>query len=81
MVRPVSNIDAENLLGHLFPVDEGLPCPEGTKFLLAFAAGRPDDFAFFKPGDLVDLRNSAFAGISRWDTFSEHYRSCGLCNA
>jgi hypothetical protein len=68
-------------LEHLFPVDEGLPCPEGTALLRAFAENRPSDFAYLEPSDLVDLSNSAFAGIVEWDDFSEHYVSCGLCNA
>ena len=68
-------------LEHLFPVDEGLPCPEGTALLRAFAENRPFDFAYVKPSDLVDLSSSAFAGIVERDDFSEHYGSCGLCNA
>jgi hypothetical protein len=68
-------------LEHLFPGDKGLPCPEGTALLRAFAENRPSDFAYLKPSDLVDLSNSAFAGIVEWDDFSEHYGSCGLCNA
>jgi hypothetical protein len=67
-------------LEHLFPVDEGLPCPEGTALLRTFAENRPSDFAYLKPSDLADL-SSAFAGIVEWDDFSEHYGSCGLCNA
>ena len=54
---------------------------EGTALLQAFAENRPSDFAYLKPGDLVDRSNSAFAGIVEWDDFSEHYGSCGLCNA
>jgi hypothetical protein len=67
-------------LEHLFPVDEGLPCPEGTALLRTFAENRPSDFPCLKPSDLADL-SSAFAGIVEWDDFSEHYGSCGLCNA
>jgi hypothetical protein len=67
-------------LEHLFPVDEGLPCPEGTALLRAFSENRPLDFADLNPSDLVDRSNSAFAGIVEWDDFSEHYGSCGLCN-
>jgi hypothetical protein len=81
MAKPISNIDAEKLLRPLFLVDEGLPCPLGTNLLLAFAEVRPADFAFLTPRDLIDLRNSAFAGIPEWDTFSEHYGSFELCNA
>ena len=81
MAKPVSNIDAEKLLGHLFQVDEGLPCLEGIDLLITFAEARPSDFAFLKPRDLVDLRNSAFAGIAEWEAFSQHYGTCELCNA
>jgi hypothetical protein len=81
MANPVSNIDAEKLVGHLFQNYGGLPCPEGTKLLVALAKSRPADFAFLKPRDLVDLRNSAFAGIPEWEMFSEHYGSCERCNA
>jgi len=66
---------------HLFPVDEGLPFPEGTARLRAFATKRPFDFAYLKPSGLVDPSNSAFAGLVEWGDFSEHYGSCGLCNA
>jgi hypothetical protein len=68
-------------LEHLFPVDKGLPCPEGTALLRAFAENRPSDFVFLKPSDLVDLSNSAFAEIAEWDAFAEHYGTCGLCHA
>jgi hypothetical protein len=68
-------------LEHLFPVAVGLPCPKGTALLRIFAENRPSDFAFLRPGDLVDLSNSGFAGIAEWDAFSKHYGSCGLCNA
>jgi hypothetical protein len=81
MAKPVSNIDVEKLLGDLFDVGEEIPCPEGTDRLVAFAAARPSDFAFLNPKDLVDLRNSAFAGIEEWEAFSQHYNSCELCNA
>ena len=81
MVKLISDNGLELRLEALFPVDEGLPCPVGTALLRAFAEARPADFAFLKPSDLVDLRNSAFAGISEWEVFSEHYSSCELCNA
>jgi hypothetical protein len=64
----------------LFAVDEGLPCPAGTGLLRNFAEARPADFAFLKPGDLIDLNNSAFEGIPEWDAFAEHYAECELCN-
>jgi hypothetical protein len=72
---------SDTALEHLFPVAEGLPCSEGTALLRAFAENRPSDFAYLRPSDLVDLSNSAFAGIVEWDAFSEHYGSCGLCDA
>jgi hypothetical protein len=71
----------ERTLEGLFPVDEELPCPKGTALLRAFAETRHADFRFLKPNDLVDLRNSAFAGIPEWEAFSRHYGSCELCNA
>jgi hypothetical protein len=77
MARQVSNAELE----HLFPVDEGLPCQRGTALLRTFAEQRPEDFAFLKANDLVDLRNSAFAGIPEWDEFADHYSTCELCNA
>jgi hypothetical protein len=81
MVQPGANNDIYAKLETLFPIDESLPCPEGTALLFAFAPARPTDFNFLKPSDLVDLRNSAFDGIPEWDAFSEHYSSCELCNA
>jgi hypothetical protein len=30
---------------------------------------------------LIDLHNSAFAGIPEWDAFSQHYGSWESCNA
>ncbi|MBB5330313.1 hypothetical protein HDF14_003946 [Edaphobacter lichenicola] len=81
MAKPVSNVDPEKLLGDLFQVDEGLPCPEGTHLLLAFRKARPLDFAFLKATDLINLQNSSFAGIEEWEAFSRHYGSCELCNA
>lgn len=68
-------------LERLFEIDEGLPCPEGTALLCSFADNRPADFVFLKRGDLIDLNNSAFAGIPEWDAFAEHYATCELCNA
>jgi hypothetical protein len=81
MAKPASNIDPEKLVGHLFESDERLPCPVGTDLFVAFAEARLIDFAFLKPIDLIDLRNPAFAGISEWETFSQHYGTCELCNA
>jgi hypothetical protein len=81
MAKPVSNLGAEKLVGHLFDVDQDLPCPEGTDLLMAFAEVRPTDFAYLKPADLIDLRNCAFAGIAEWEAFSQHYATCELCNA
>jgi hypothetical protein len=40
-----------------FEVDEGLPCPNGTALLRAFAEQRPFDFVFLKRGNLIDLNN------------------------
>jgi hypothetical protein len=68
-------------LERLFEIDEGLPCPEGTGLLRSFAEHRPTDFGLLKRGDLIDLNNSAFAGIPEWDAFTEHYVTCELCNA
>ena len=65
----------------LFAEDEGLPCPVGTELLRNFAETRPLDFAFLKPHNLIDLNNSAFAGIPEWDAFAQHYAKCELCNA
>ena len=77
MAKQVSDAALE----HLFPIDEGLPCPEGTILLRAFAERRPSDFKFLRAIDLVDLRNSAFDGIPEWDDFVDHYSRCELCNA
>lgn len=71
----------EKTIEHLFAVDERLPCRQGTALLVAFARSRPTDFSFLQPNDLINFANSAFAGIPEWDAFSEHYGSCGLCNA
>ena len=81
MAKPISDGDVATRLESLFPVDDGLPCPEGTGLLLAFAKERPTDFTFLEPSDLGDLRNSAFAGIPEWDAFSEHYGTCERCHA
>jgi hypothetical protein len=51
MAKPILNRNAEKLLGPLFQLDEGLPCPVGTNLLLAFAEARPADFAFLTPRD------------------------------
>jgi hypothetical protein len=77
MARRVSDPELE----HLFAVDEGLPCPEGTELLRLFAERRPSDFAYLKASDLIDLRNSSFEGIPEWDAFADHYGTCELCNA
>ncbi|ADW70176.1 hypothetical protein AciX9_3165 [Granulicella tundricola MP5ACTX9] len=29
---------------------------------------------------LVDLINTAFEGIPKWDAFAQHYGGCELCN-
>jgi hypothetical protein len=76
MVNPGSNLDAEKFLACLFPVAEGLPCPEGKALLVAFAEARSADVTFLKSIDFVDDRNSGCAGIAEWDAFSEHYGSC-----
>jgi hypothetical protein len=71
----------EVAMERLFAVDEGPRCPICTELLRNLAEARPADFAFIKPGDLVDLNNSAFEGIPEWDTFAKHYARCELCNA
>ena len=76
----VSDVRLATTLEGSFPVDDGLPCPKRTALLRAFAEALPTDFGFLKPNDLVDLRNSAFAGIPEWEAFSRHYGSCELCN-
>ncbi len=81
MTTRVSDDRLAKTLEGLFSVDDGLPRPKGTDLLRAFAEARPADFGFLKPNDLVDLRNSAFAGIPEWEAFSWHYDSCELCNA
>ena len=81
MAKQISDNGRELRLEALFPVDEALPCSAGTTLLRAFAEACPADFAFLNPGDLIDLRNSAFAGIPEWEVFSEHHSSCELCNA
>lgn len=68
-------------MGHLFEVDQALPCPEGTALLRTFAENRSSDFAFLKESDFVHLSNSAFTGIPERDNFAEHYGSCRRCNA
>lgn len=55
------------------------PCEEGTALLQAFGAARPEDFEFVEPKDFMDLRNSAFSGISEWDAFAEHVQGCTKC--
>jgi hypothetical protein len=81
MTKKISQNGSDQRLGALFEIDEGFPCPVGTTLLCAFASARPADFNFLKPGDLIDLHNSAFAGIPEWDAFSEHYGFCESCNA
>ncbi len=81
MAKKTSDNGIAQRLQALFPIDEALPCPVGKALLRAFAETRPADFNFLKPCDLVDLRSSAFTGIPEWDSFSEHYGSCELCNA
>jgi hypothetical protein len=67
--------------GKLFFSGARLPCLCGTELLGNFAEARFADFAFFEPGDLADLNNSAFQDITKWDTFAEHYAACELCHA
>jgi len=81
MAKRRSDHDLDTRVEALFTGDDGPRCPEGSIPLRAFAEARPGDFAFLKPADLIDLRNSAFAGIAEWKAFSKHYRSCELCNA
>ena len=81
MAKRKSDNGPANRLEVLFPVDKGLPCPDGTALLRAFTETRPTDVTFLKPSDLIDLRNSAFAGIPEWEAFSEHYGSCERCHA
>lgn len=81
MANRISDNGLVSRLEHLFPVDEGLPCPEGTSLLRAFVEARPIDLTFLQPSDLADLRNSAFAGIPEWEAFSAHYGSCEQCHA
>ena len=77
--RPDHHLDTR--VEALLPADDGSPCPEASILLRAFAEARPGDLAFLKPVDLIDLGGSAFAGIAKWEAFSEHYSSCELCNA
>lgn len=81
MTKRISQDGLDRRLGALFEVDEGLPCPVGTTLLRALASARLAEFSFLKPGDLIDLHNSAFAGIPEWDAFSQHYGSWESCNA
>lgn len=81
MVKKISDDRMERKLEVLFPGDGGLPCPVGTTLFRVFAKARPADLPYLKPGDLVDLRNSAFAAIPEWEAFSRHYGSCEHCNA
>jgi hypothetical protein len=64
----------------LFAISEGLPCPIRMALLRSFSEARPIDFGFLQPQDLIDLSNSAFAGISEWDTLAEHYATCERCH-
>lgn len=73
--------ELDRIIEGLLPVDEDRPCSHGAALPLAFAEERPDDFAYLQPVDLVDLGNSAFDGIARWDAFADHIGECELCNA
>jgi hypothetical protein len=55
------------------------PCCDGTHLLEEFARARPADYTFLEPKDFSDLRSSAFAGISEWDSFAEHVLGCTRC--
>ena len=55
------------------------PCELGRDLLLKLAAARPSDHSFLEPRDFLDLRNSAFSGISGWDVFAEHVSQCSRC--
>ena len=67
-------------IGYLFPKGEGAPCAHGLELLFAFMIERPDDFTFLEPVDFTQLDSSGFIGISEWDDFARHYRTCGLCH-
>ena len=81
MPKRRSDHDLDTRVEALLPGDDGSRCPEGSILPRAFAETRPGDCAFLKLADLIDLRNSAFAGIAEWEAFSKHYSSCELCNA
>lgn len=55
------------------------PCLIGTQLLEEFARARPADYTFLEPKDFSDLRSSAFAGISEWDSFAEHVLGSTRC--
>lgn len=67
-------ISREDPLIHVFS-----PCPAGMHLLEEFARVRPADCTFLEPKDFSDRRSSAFAGISKWDSFAEHVLGCTRC--
>ena len=81
MPKSLQHVELDRRIEALFAVGEGTPCSEGKELLRSVAIQRPTDFAFLQPQDLIDLRNSAFAGILEWEAFVHHYVSCELCNA
>jgi hypothetical protein len=60
--------------------DALLACAVGTDLLRRLEEARPNDYAFLRAQDFVDLSSSAFAGIPEWDAFTEHCETCGDCN-
>ncbi len=80
MPKPLENMGLEQGIEGLF-LDAARPCPAGTALLHSFVLARPADFGFLTAEDLVDLRSSAFAGISEWEAFVTHYTTCELCIA
>jgi hypothetical protein len=81
LVTPEEIRQFDAALDSLFAPDEGHPCDECKALLMAFAAARPNDFAFVTPSDLVDPSQCAFQGIPEWDAFIERFSACELCNA
>ena len=80
-MKPMKDADLDRAIESLFEVNDRRPCLVGCELLRNFGFNHPQDFEFLRPSDLVHLSTGSFAGIPEWDEYTEHFKTCGLCNA
>jgi hypothetical protein len=65
--------------GPVWTDDDVSACHVEMDLLRRFVTARPNDHAFLQVQDFADFSTSAFDGISEWDAFREHYKTCEDC--